>query len=181
MSVTCRFESLQRLTLRQRLLCSFKRQLNCKLRWTGHVIRMNDSKLPKAVFYGELAKGKRLHGGQRVRYKDVGKRHLKAIHITVDNWETLTQDRQQWRQSIHKGKSLIEGKISQTYQHDHNFRHGFPDASVPIIFCVNCWRGFTSQIELFSHQRANHVTTAKKKKKLLWNVHPHPRARGRCG
>ena len=76
------------------------------------LIRMNDSRLPKAVFYGELAKGKRLRGEQRLRYKDVVKRHLKATHITVDHWETLAQDRQQWRQAIHKGKSHIEEKIS---------------------------------------------------------------------
>ena len=129
-----------------------------QLRWTGHIIRMNDSRLPKAVFYGELAKGKCLRGGQRLRYKDVVKRHLKATHITVDHWETLAQDRQQWRQAIHKGKSHIEENISQKYQHDHNLRHGFPDASALIIFCVNCGRGFKSQIGLFSHQRAKHVT-----------------------
>ena len=129
-----------------------------QLRWTGHIIRMNDSRLPKAVFYGELAKGKRLHGGQRLRYKDAVKRHLKATHITVDHCETLAQDRHQWRQAIHTGKSHIEEKISQKYQHDHNLRHGFPDASAPIIFCVNCRRGFKSQIGLFSHQRAKHVT-----------------------
>ena len=74
---------------------------------------MNDSRLPEAVFYGELAKGKRLRGGQRLRYKDVVKRHLKATHITVDHWETLAQDRQQWRQAIHKGTSQIEENISQ--------------------------------------------------------------------
>ena len=76
--------------------------------WTRHIIRMNDRRLPKAVFYGELTKGKRLRGGQRLRYKDVVKRHLKATHITVDHWETLAQDRQQRRQAIHKGKSHIE-------------------------------------------------------------------------
>ena len=102
--------------------------------------------VPKAVLYGELAKGKRLRGGQRLRYKDVVKRHLKATHITVDHWEILAQDRQQWRQAIHKGKSHIEEKISQKYQHDHNIRHGFPDASARVIFCVNCGRGFTAQI-----------------------------------
>ena len=63
-----------------------------QLRWTGHIIRMNDSRLPKAVFYGELTKGKSLRGGQRLRYKDVVKRHLKATHITVDHWETLAKD-----------------------------------------------------------------------------------------
>ena len=83
--------------------------------------------LPKAVFYGELAKGDRLHGGQRLRYKDVVKRHTKATHITVDNWETLAQGRQLWRQAIHKGKSHIEEHIYQKYQHDHNLRHGLPD------------------------------------------------------
>ena len=112
----------------------------------------------KAVFYGELARGKRLRGGQRLRYKDVVKRLLKATHITVDHWETLAQDRQEWRQAFHKGNSLIEAKISQKYQHDHNIRHGIPDASAPTIFCVNCGRGFKSQIGLFSHQRAKHVT-----------------------
>ena len=78
-----------------------------QFRWTGYIIRMNDSRLPKAVFYGELAKGKRLRGGQRLRYKDVVKRHLKTTHITVDHWETHAQDRQQWRQAIHRGKSHI--------------------------------------------------------------------------
>ena len=70
---------------------------------------------------------------------------------------TFAQDRQQWRQAIHKGKSYIKEIISQKYQHDHNLRHGFPDASATIIFCVNCERGFTFQIGLFSHQRAKHV------------------------
>ena len=69
---------------------------------------------------------------------------IKATHITVDHWETLAQDRQQWRQAIHTGKSHIEEKVQQKYQHDHNLRHGLPDASAPVIFCVNCGRGFKS-------------------------------------
>ena len=44
-----------------------------ELSWTGHIIHMNDSRLPKAVFYGELPKGKRLRDGQRLQYKDVVK------------------------------------------------------------------------------------------------------------
>ena len=34
-----------------------------KLRWTRHVRRMANNRLPKAVFYSELSQGKRRHGG----------------------------------------------------------------------------------------------------------------------
>ena len=41
-----------------------------QLRWTGHVTRMPDERLPKKVLYGELQEGKRSQGGQKKRYKD---------------------------------------------------------------------------------------------------------------
>ena len=47
------------------------------LRWAGHLRRMPETRLPKAIFYGELANRKRKRGGQKVRYKDVLKRHMK--------------------------------------------------------------------------------------------------------
>ena len=48
--------------LRQTNMSSIETTLTAsQLRWTAHIIRMNDSRLPKAVFYGELAKGKRLN------------------------------------------------------------------------------------------------------------------------
>lgn len=49
----------------------------CQLRWMGHVTCMEDSRLPKAVFYGELTEGTRKVGALQLRYKDVFKRHLK--------------------------------------------------------------------------------------------------------
>ncbi|XP_063389107.1 tachykinin-like peptides receptor 86C [Cydia fagiglandana] len=72
-----------------------------QLRWCGHVLRMDDHRLPKAVLYSELAVGKRKHGGQHLRYKDVLKRHLSACAIDPEHWEELAGRRSSWRSTIH--------------------------------------------------------------------------------
>ena len=46
------------------------------LRWAGHVSRMNDTRMPKSVFFNQLSKGKRDRGAPRKRYKDQLKRQL---------------------------------------------------------------------------------------------------------
>ena len=49
----------------------------CRLRWLGHVHRMDSSRLPRAVLYGELSTGSRPLGRPRLRFKDVCKRDMK--------------------------------------------------------------------------------------------------------
>ncbi|KAJ7324884.1 hypothetical protein JRQ81_017904, partial [Phrynocephalus forsythii] len=41
-----------------------------RLRWLGHVVRMDDGRIPKDLLYGELIKGKRPRGRPQLRYKD---------------------------------------------------------------------------------------------------------------
>ena len=146
--------------LRQANMSSIEAILTvAQLRWTGHVTRMSSDRLPKAVFYGELSSGKRLRGGQRLRYKDALKRHLKTTHIPVNTWEHIAHDRQKWRRAIHQGKTHIEEKLTQKYLHEHNRRHGLLGASIPTVFCDDCGRGFVAQIGLNSHRRAKHKDT----------------------
>ena len=52
-----------------------------QLRWTGHVTRKPDERLPKKILYGELQVGKRSHGGQKKQYKDTLKASLKDFNI----------------------------------------------------------------------------------------------------
>jgi len=53
--------------------------ITAQLRWTGHVLRMGDNRLPKAIFCSELEEGTRSCSGQRKRYKDTLKANLKRL------------------------------------------------------------------------------------------------------
>ena len=52
-----------------------------RLRWLGHVRRMDDGRIPKYILYGELALGRRTTGHPHHRYKDICVRDMKAVDI----------------------------------------------------------------------------------------------------
>ena len=79
-----------------------------QLRWTGHVIRTSDERLPKKVFYGKLQEEKRSQGDQKKRYKDTLKASLKDFDIPVGSWKQTAQERSKWRGLINKGAALYE-------------------------------------------------------------------------
>ena len=58
-----------------------------QLRWVGHVSRMSHDRIPRILLYGEIFHGKRKQGGQKVRYKDVTKRHFEGCKINHTTWE----------------------------------------------------------------------------------------------
>ena len=81
-----------------------------QLRWSGHVMRMEDSPLPKQVFCSELAIGRRKQGGQRKSYKDCLKKTLRICNIHIPGWESLAKDRAAWRQETQNGITAFEEK-----------------------------------------------------------------------
>ena len=56
--------------------------MKAQLRWTGHGMRTEDSRLPKQIC-SELARGTRRQGGQTKRYKDSLKNSHRACDISV--------------------------------------------------------------------------------------------------
>nr|VZI37745.1 unnamed protein product [Spirometra erinaceieuropaei] len=56
-----------------------------QLRWSGHLVRMDDERLPKRLFYGDVATGSCRQGGHIRRYKDILKSSLKSLQIKSAN------------------------------------------------------------------------------------------------
>nr|VZI25899.1 unnamed protein product [Spirometra erinaceieuropaei] len=79
-----------------------------QLRWSSHLVRMDDERLPKRLFYGDVATGSRRQGGQIRRYKDTLKSSLKRLQINPTNWEELARDRPTWRRTVKTGAAIYE-------------------------------------------------------------------------
>nr|VZI24629.1 unnamed protein product [Spirometra erinaceieuropaei] len=77
-----------------------------QLRWSGHLVRMDDERLPKRLLYGDVATGSRRQGGQIRRYKDTLKFSLKRLQINPANWEDLARDRPTWRRTVKTGAAI---------------------------------------------------------------------------
>ena len=84
-----------------------------RLRWLGHVHRMEDGRIPKDILYGELMKGKRNTGRPHLRYKDVCKRDMKALDMNPESWEELASDRSAWKSTIRRHLQVGETKLEE--------------------------------------------------------------------
>ena len=131
-----------------------------QLRWSGHVVRMDDNRLPKRVFYGELATGKRTTGGQYKRYKDTLKASLKNFNINPDTWENLAAIRTAWRSEIRRGATQHENiriKKAEDKRAERKNRM-YTESSIPNstdFVCHTCQRHFRARIGLISHTRTH--------------------------
>ena len=73
--------------------------LQVQLPWAGHVTRMEDARMPKAVYFIELQEGKCDCGAPRKRYKDPMKRQLEQAGISHLSWQQEASDRGSWSSS----------------------------------------------------------------------------------
>lgn len=55
--------------------------INHQLRWTGHVVRMSDPRLPKQELYSQLTEHQLSQDSRRKRYRNVLKTNIKSCLI----------------------------------------------------------------------------------------------------
>ena len=79
-----------------------------KLRWTGHVVRMKDSRIPKALLYGRLASGAPKRGNHNTYLNSV-KSTLRECGISCTKLEELASLRTNWREIVKNGIARSEG------------------------------------------------------------------------
>ena len=73
--------------------------IRSRLRWLGHINRMDDTRAPKQLMYGELVRGSRLVGRPKLRFKDTCKNALKCGDV-LSGWQSSVNYRQEWRSLI---------------------------------------------------------------------------------
>jgi len=128
--------------------------ISAQLRWTGHIIRMSESGLPKQAFYSQLEHGTCSHGGQQKRYKDM----LKACSIDLKELETLAEDRSSWRAMCKALVQHFESERVTELKKKRSLREAGGRPTAGGFTCVTCGRICASRIGLYSHRR----------------THPHP-------
>ena len=127
-----------------------------RLRWLGHVHRMEPDRLPREILYGELRDGTRKVGRPLLRYKDTIKRDLMAVKINTNSWEDTAANRYDWRLQM-KTQVLGAEDNARTQAASkraaRKLRATSARASTAHV-CPICQRDCHSRIGLLSHSRS---------------------------
>ncbi|XP_001621445.3 neurogenic locus notch homolog protein 2 [Nematostella vectensis] len=116
--------------------------LQAQLRWSGHVIRMEESRIPRQVFYSELGSGYRKKGRPKKRYKDNLKSNLKWTSLLPRQLEAAASNRTCWRALTSNAVQSFEGDRRSRLTAARDRRHRAASASVPTtgVPCPICNR-----------------------------------------
>ena len=95
-------------------------------RWilfAGFVARMEDSRLPKCVMFGEMVGDAGCVGGQEKDWMGCFLDDLRAFGINADQWTTAAQDEGEWRRTAEQGAEYFMAKWTAAEKANAGLRH----------------------------------------------------------
>nr|VZI08286.1 unnamed protein product [Spirometra erinaceieuropaei] len=121
-------------------ICVILRQMH--LRWSGHLVSMDDEQLLKRLFYGDVATGSRRQGGQ------------------IRPPANLALDRPTWRRTVKTDAAIYEANRIAAAKAKREARKSQlrlvrNAAAQPLPTCPRCQRTFRARIGLVGHLRIN--------------------------
>ena len=129
--------------------------IQSQLRWSGHLARMQDSRLPKQLFYCELTGGRRERGRPKLRFKDTLKQSLQKSGIGADHWESMSADRSEWRHAVYNGTQLYETERRKKQLDKRAAAKVRAQTANRTILCPICSHLCASDFGLRSHMRVH--------------------------
>ncbi|KAI5707877.1 hypothetical protein M8J77_011688 [Diaphorina citri] len=95
-----------------------------RLRWAGHLSRMDTERIPHQIAFSQLREGKRAQQKPKKRWTDLVKNDLKQLEINENNWRLTAADRNLWRSKIHENiarkheRNIQEATQKRQEQHE---------------------------------------------------------------
>ena len=81
-----------------------------RILFAGFLARMEDTRLPKRVMFGEMVGGAGCVGGQEKEWVGCFLDYLRAFGINADQWTTAAQDEGEWRRTVEQGAEHFMAK-----------------------------------------------------------------------
>ena len=118
-----------------------------RLRWLGHVCRMEDGRIPKDLLFGQLATGSRPRGRPHLRFKDLCKRDLLDCGLNPAELQSHAADRASWRRATRAGIKLASNHRTSKKQEKKAARQQRATSTAPsgTFTCTTCGRACQSR------------------------------------
>ena len=131
-----------------------------RLRWLGHVARIDEDRIPKRMLFGWLPQQRPAHG-TKMRWRDRARKDLKKFGIEEGSWYKVAQDRGSWRERCHVGlEDATEKRMEDNKMRKRRKAAGLSsevssqlgEVTALLFKCDTCQRTFSRRQDIARHR-----------------------------